>query len=138
MHDGCATKEDLQAQADRYHRGQNDIARSMGAMQVTLETLKDHLVGTLDKPGLAHRVSALESKSRVAWWNERGTKLVDALIGFLVAGVLFLLLSMGFRATIRDIIQQSASDVSLAHELARKAPKDPSCPGCAPTVADAR
>lgn len=138
MHDGCATKEDLQAQADRYHRGQNDIARSMGAMQVTLETLKDHLVGTLDKPGLAHRVSALESKSRVAWWNERGTKLVDALLGFLVAGVLFLLLSMGFRATIRDIIQQSVSDVSLAQQIARKAPKDPSCPGCAPTVADAR
>ncbi len=136
MHDGCATKEDLQAQADRYHRGQNDIARSMGAMQVTLETLKDHLVGTLDKPGLAHRVSALESKSRVAWWSERGTKVVDALILGIVVSGLVILLKLGFQGAIRQEIREARDELSLALEP-RKAPKDPACPGCAPTVATA-
>ena len=110
----------------------------MGAMHVTLETLKDHLVGTLEKPGLAHRVTALESKGRVSWWTERGTKLVDVLAAALVVGVLLLLLKIGFQGAIRDIIRDSAADVSMAFDVARKAPKDPSCLGCAPTVADAR
>lgn len=133
-----AIRADQKAQSDRHHDALTRITEVTTSIQVSNRMILDNLVGTLDKPGLVHRVAALEARGRVAWWSERGTKLVDALLGFLVAGVLFLLLSMGFRATIRDIIQQSVSDVSLAQQIARKAPKDPSCPGCAPTVADAR
>ncbi len=137
MHDDCATRDELLAQGDRHHKAMNDISKVMGGMQVTLETLKDHLVGTLDKPGLAHRVTSLEARQCVSWWSERGTKVVDALIlGIIVSG-LIVLLKFGFQAAIRQEIRETREDLSMALEPRRKAPKDPTCPGCAPTVANA-
>lgn len=137
MHDDCATREDLQAQADRHHRAMNDISKTMGAMQVSIETILGHLVGTFSSPGLAHRVATLEAKQKVSWWSERGTKVFDALIlGIIVSG-LIVLLKFGFQAAIRQEIRETREDLSMALEPRRKAPKDPTCPGCAPTVANA-
>ena len=138
MPDDCATKADLKAQSDRHHDALTRITEVLGGMQRDISATLDAVRGTIDKPGHGHRISALEAKGRVAWWTERGTKLVDVLIAGLVVGVLLLLLKVGFQGAIRDIIRDSASDVSMALDMARKAPKDPSCPGCAPTVADAR
>ena len=138
MPENCATKADLKAQSDRHHDALTRITEVLGGIQRDQKTTLDHLVGTFERPGLVHRVSALEAKGRVAWWSERGTKLVDVLAAALVVGVFLLLLKVGFQGAIKDIIRDSANDVSMAVDVARKAPKDPSCPGCAPTVADAR
>lgn len=138
MHEDCATRADMESQSKRHHDALQRITEVMGAIQRDQKATLDHLVGTFEKPGLVHRVSALEAKGRVAWWSERGTKLVDVLAAALVVGVFLLLLKVGFQGAIRDIIRDSAADVSMAVEIARKAPRDPSCPGCAPTVADAR
>lgn len=138
MHDDCATRADLKAQSDRHHDALTRITEVLGGLQRDVGTILDSVRGTMDKPGHGHRISALEAKGRVAWWTERGTKLVDVLAAALVVGVFLLLLKVGFQGAIKDIIRDSAADVSMAMDLARKAPRDPSCPGCAPTVADAR
>lgn len=135
MSDDCATRADLESQSKRHHDALQRITEVMGAIQRDQKATLDHLVGTFERPGLVHRVSALEAKGRVAWWSERGTKLVDVLAAALVVGVFLLLLKVGFQGAIRDIIRDSAADVSMALDLAKKAPKDPSCPGCAPAVA---
>lgn len=137
MPDDPVSKADFEVYRQMHHSALGDITRVTAGMQATLETISNHLVGTLDKPGLAHRVAALECSVRGTWWRERGTKVVDALILAIVVVGLVFLLKVGFQAAIRDIIRSSASDFSMALDVARKAPKDPVCPGCAPTVAAA-
>lgn len=134
MHDGCATKQDLESQSNRHHEALNRITATTAGMQATMETIKDLLVGSFERPGLGYRLTALEARAKVNFWQDVGMAAARAVAVFLVVVVLFGIISMGFRATIKDMIKDTANDVTMA----RKAPKDPSCPGCAPTVADAR
>lgn len=133
----CTMVDEIRAQSRRHHDALTRITEVTSAIQTTQNTILGHLVGTFDKPGLAHRVAALESRGRVDWWKERGTKLVDLLLGAAFVGVLVWFLQLGFRSAVRDIIIETQREVSMAVDMARKAPRDPACPGCAPTVAAA-
>jgi hypothetical protein len=136
MHDDCEMRDEFQRQAARHHQAMNDISKTMGGMQVSIETILGHLVGTFSTPGIAHRLTSLEAKQRTSWWSERGTKVVDALILGIVVSGLVLLLKLGFQGAIRQEIQNARDDLSMAIQ-SRKAPKDPTCPGCSPAVAAA-
>lgn len=134
MHDGCATARDLDEMSKRHHHALGDITKTTTGIQVTLETIKEHLIGSYEKPGHAHRIKALEDKMRLSFWQDVGMSAARAAAAFLTVSVLFGGLYLGFEARQKRMIREVVEEVTMA----RKAPKDPSCPGCAPTVADAR
>lgn len=141
MADDCATKADLQLQSDRHHRALGDIHKTTAGIQKSvddimgrIDTVMTHLVGTWDKPGYGVRIAAIEDKMRLNLWQEAKITLLRSVIQFGVVSVLFGGTYMALEHQQEKKIRQVIEEVTMA----RKAPRDPSCPGCAPTVADAR
>lgn len=141
MPDDCATKADLQAQSDRHHRALGDIHKTTAGIQKSvddimgrIDTVMTHLVGTWDKPGYGVRIAAIEDKMRLNLWQEAKITLLRSVIQFGVVSMLFGGTYMALEHQQEKKIRQVIEEVTMA----RKAPRDPSCPGCAPTVADAR
>jgi hypothetical protein len=134
MHDGCATKADLKTQSDRHHDALTRITEVLGGIQRDQKTTLEHLVGTWDKPGYGVRIAAIEEKQRLSLWQEAKITLLRSVIQFSTVSLLFGGVYMALEYQQEKKIRQVIEEVTMA----RKAPKDPSCPGCAPTVADAR
>lgn len=138
-HDDCHMIDEMRAQSKRHHDALTRITEVTSAIQTTQKTILDHLVGTFDKPGLAHQLSAVSSRvdrieavNKVAFWRDLGMTAARAAVVAAVVGGLLGMLMRGYKETIRDIIMDTPRAVSMARKAA---PKDPSCPGCAPTVA---
>jgi len=134
MHDDCATKADLTRQSDRHHEALTRITEVLGGLQRDVATILDSVRGTMDKPGHGVRIQAIEDKMRLNLWQEAKVTFLRSLVQFGTVAVLFGTLYMGLEHQQEKKIREVIKEVAMA----RKAPKDPSCPGCAPTVADAR
>ena len=141
MPDDCATKADLQSQSDRHHRALGDIHKTTAGIQKSvddimgrIDAVMTHLVGTWDKPGYGVRIAAIEEKMRLNLWQEAKITFLRSLIQYGTVAILFGGTYMALEHQQEKKIRQVIEEVTMA----RKAPRDPSCPGCAPTVADAR
>lgn len=101
--------DEMREQSDRHHRAMSTLSGQYHDLALKIDTLTGLLAGTLDKPGLAHRVATLEKEHAEChgggptweqWLRDRGTKILDAL---LVAGVI-LVVANGFKLSIRDVV----------------------------------
>lgn len=140
-HDDCHMIDEMRAQSKRHHDALTRITEVTSAIQAAQNTILGHLVGTFDKPGLAHqlasvagRVDKIEAGNRLSFWRDLGMTAARAIVVAIVVGGLLGTLLRGYRETIREIIMDTPRAVSMAK---RYAPKDPTCLGCAPTVAAA-
>lgn len=81
-----------------------EIQKQLDNMEEVLQEVRNLLAGTYTTPGLVHRVASLETQRKTAWWSDRGTKAVDALVAMLLVSGLVVLLHGGLRATLREML----------------------------------
>jgi len=108
------TRDEFEDYRKAHHDAMNTLAKTSESMNLKVDRIYDMLAGTFERPGLVHRLSAVEAaqaklervtpeEQRALWWRERATKVVDAVIVLLVVSVLVLAAKAFILDTVKDL-----------------------------------
>ena len=108
------SRDEFEDYRKAHHEQMGTLTRLLGEIQIKSTQTYDMLAGTFERPGMVHRLAAVEAaqaklervtpeEQRALWWKERGTKVIDAVVTLLVIGILVMAAKAFIIDTVKDL-----------------------------------